>query len=280
MLAICIGTDLVPAVAIAYERPELDVMKRMPRNAKTDHLLTHQLLWFAYMQIGIIESLAGFMCYFTIMYDYGFKPNTLWFLHFDNSGTKPANSDIYDKYLHHKGNSHVGQSDYDGALVDWLTDLDGKRDLRVWFWKKSDDSWSDCRYPGMKSPITNHQICYTSEALHYAQYGWFIGILITQISNAFIVKTRRVSIKDQGFGNMAINYAILFEIIIGLVIGYAPKLNDGMGGRPLPFLQWGFPAVPFFIFMVCYDEIRKWGIRKMREIRPHEISWLEKNTFY
>jgi len=90
----------------------------------------------------------------------------------------------------------VGNSDYDGNLVDWVTVSGGKYDLRVWFYKKSTDAWSDCRYPGMKSPITDHEICYTSEALHYAQYGWFVGILLTQISNAIIVKTRRVSILD------------------------------------------------------------------------------------
>jgi len=79
---------------------------------------------------------------------------------------------------------------------------------------------------------------------------------------------------------MPLNYSIIFEVLIGLIIGYVPRLNAGMGGRPLPFLQWGFPAVPFFILMVAYDETRKWGIRKMRKIRPHEVSWLEKNTFY
>ena len=49
MLLICLGTDMIPDIALAYETPELDIMLRQPRNAKLDHLVTKKLLAFSYI---------------------------------------------------------------------------------------------------------------------------------------------------------------------------------------------------------------------------------------
>lgn len=54
MVAICVGTDLAPAISLAYEIPELDIMKRPPRSAKLDHLVSARLLSFAYLQVGMM----------------------------------------------------------------------------------------------------------------------------------------------------------------------------------------------------------------------------------
>lgn len=39
ILLICLGTDIVPAISLAYEQPETDIMKRMPRNPQKDKLV-------------------------------------------------------------------------------------------------------------------------------------------------------------------------------------------------------------------------------------------------
>lgn len=49
MLVICIGTDMAPAISLAYESGELDIMERMPRNAKRDHLVSAKLICFSYL---------------------------------------------------------------------------------------------------------------------------------------------------------------------------------------------------------------------------------------
>ena len=49
MLAVCIGTDLAPAISLAYETAELDIMKRTPRNSKRDHLVTAKLISYSYV---------------------------------------------------------------------------------------------------------------------------------------------------------------------------------------------------------------------------------------
>uniref|UniRef100_A0A8C6A792 Cation-transporting P-type ATPase C-terminal domain-containing protein n=3 Tax=Marmota marmota marmota TaxID=9994 RepID=A0A8C6A792_MARMA len=74
ILCIDLGTDMVPAISLAYETAESDIMKRHPRNPKTDNLVNHHLIGMAYGQIGMIQALAGFFTYFVILAENGFKP--------------------------------------------------------------------------------------------------------------------------------------------------------------------------------------------------------------
>ena len=49
ILIIEIGLDIIPAIGIAYENPEVDLLDRPPRDTKRDHLLNSKLISFAYM---------------------------------------------------------------------------------------------------------------------------------------------------------------------------------------------------------------------------------------
>nr|XP_021506251.1 sodium/potassium-transporting ATPase subunit alpha-4 [Meriones unguiculatus] len=74
ILCIDLGTDMIPAISLAYETPESDIMRRLPRNPKTDNLVNHRLIGMAYGQIGMIQAVAGFFTYFVILAENGFKP--------------------------------------------------------------------------------------------------------------------------------------------------------------------------------------------------------------
>uniref|UniRef100_A0A8C3HH71 Sodium/potassium-transporting ATPase subunit alpha n=1 Tax=Chrysemys picta bellii TaxID=8478 RepID=A0A8C3HH71_CHRPI len=52
ILCIDLGTDMVPAISLAYEAAESDIMKRQPRNPRTDKLVNERLISMAYGQIG------------------------------------------------------------------------------------------------------------------------------------------------------------------------------------------------------------------------------------
>merc|ERR1712242_470898 len=67
ILCIDLGTDMVPAIYMAYEQAESDIMKRQPRNPFTDKLVNERLISMAYGQIGMIQASAGFFVYFVIM---------------------------------------------------------------------------------------------------------------------------------------------------------------------------------------------------------------------
>jgi sodium/potassium-transporting ATPase subunit alpha len=51
ILCIDLGTDMVPAISMAYEGPESDIMKRQPRNPFTDKLVNERLISMAYGQV-------------------------------------------------------------------------------------------------------------------------------------------------------------------------------------------------------------------------------------
>ena len=77
ILAIDLGTDMLPAISMAYEKPEADIMHRPPRNSKTDRLVSSKMIQFSYLQIGIIQALAGFLTYLIVLNDYGYPPSIL-----------------------------------------------------------------------------------------------------------------------------------------------------------------------------------------------------------
>ncbi|QRV78443.1 sodium/potassium-transporting ATPase subunit alpha [Ceratobasidium sp. AG-Ba] len=59
MIIICVGTDVLPALSLALEKPEQGLLSRRPRNVKTDRLADWRLLAHAYLFLGVIESLCA-----------------------------------------------------------------------------------------------------------------------------------------------------------------------------------------------------------------------------
>merc|ERR1719410_897347 len=96
ILCIDLGTDMVPAISMAYEFAESDIMKRQPRNPFTDKLVNERLISMAYGQIGMIQASAGFFVYFVIMCENGFWPSRL--LGLRRSWDSIAVNDLEDSY--------------------------------------------------------------------------------------------------------------------------------------------------------------------------------------
>lgn len=77
ILFIDLGTDMVPAVSLAYEKAELDIMQRLPRDPTSDRLVNQRLISMAYGHIGIMQASAGFLAYYVITSQNGFLPSKL-----------------------------------------------------------------------------------------------------------------------------------------------------------------------------------------------------------
>jgi sodium/potassium-transporting ATPase subunit alpha len=77
ILCIDLGTDMIPAIAFAYEHAELDIMSRFPRNPKFDVLVGKKMISWSYLQVGMIQQFGAFFTYFYVMNDYGVRPGTL-----------------------------------------------------------------------------------------------------------------------------------------------------------------------------------------------------------
>jgi len=66
ILAVDLGTDLFPALALGSEKPSPDIMQRPPR-PPNEHLLTRGILARAYLFLGVLEACAGMTAYFYVM---------------------------------------------------------------------------------------------------------------------------------------------------------------------------------------------------------------------
>ncbi|XP_076222998.1 sodium/potassium-transporting ATPase subunit alpha [Nomia melanderi] len=217
ILCIDIGTDLLPAIALAYEKAESDIMHRAPRNPQYDKLVNKRLISVAYGQIGMTQSLAGFYTYFMIFMLNGFLPDRLLGLRLE--WENKSINDLTDSY---------GQT--------WTYDT--RMDL-----------------------------------LNEARTGYFLSIVITQLIDLVMCKTRMNSILQQGMDNWFLNFSFIFEIIITGILIYVPGTEKIFKTMPLS-VYWYWPCLPLGLFLWIYDELRRLCIRKF----PGGI--IEQETYY
>lgn len=72
ILAIDLGTDMIPALALGAEKPEPGTMKQPPRK-KSQSLLDRFLLARAYGFLGLIEAMLGMIAFFIVWRSYGYS---------------------------------------------------------------------------------------------------------------------------------------------------------------------------------------------------------------
>merc|ERR1719427_165696 len=217
ILCIDLGTDMVPAISMAYEQAESDIMKRQPRNPFTDKLVNERLISMAYGQIGMIQASAGFFVYFVTLCKNGFWPSHLF-------GLRRA---------------------WDSQAVNDLEDSYGQE------WTYAD----------------RKQLEYTCHT------AFFVSIVIVQWADLIICKTRKNSIVHQKMTNMFMNFGLVFETVLACFLSYCPGMDKGLRMYPLKFFWW-LPALPFSLLIFCYDETRKFLLRRSPG------GWTEQETYY
>ncbi|XP_040287020.1 potassium-transporting ATPase alpha chain 2 [Bufo bufo] len=218
ILFIDLGTDIIPSVSFAYEKAERDIMNRKPRRKNVDRLVNQQLALYAYLQIGIIQSVGAFLNYFTVMAEQGFLPYTL-----------------------------LG--------------------LRV-KWEKND-------IPDLQDSYGQEWTFSQRQFLEWTGYtAFFISIVVEQLADLIIRKTRRNSVFQQGlFRNKFLLMGLASQVIIAAFLSYCPEMPYALKFTPLRVQYW-FVAAPYAILIFVYDEIRKLFIRR------YPGSWWDKNMYY
>jgi len=308
ILCIDLGTDMIPAISFAYENPELDIMDRVPRNSKRDHLVNSKLICFAYLQIGVIQASAGMYTYFLILNDYGIRPHSLWGLSILKN-EMPRERDVYtaanavllpggavDAASGVDCNSADGEATATNAcqyghtnmLWDPTTDanIEARKDFTQLAWDKARnakvdirlyyahqraaDRWTECRWSVAEgSPFFYtasyssewHPVCYSTEALKFAQSGYLVSIVCVQWADLMICKTRNLSLSQQGMVNGFGNFGIFFETALVAGLCYIPPLNIALGTRMIAFPHFAVPSFSFFTAIFFYDELRKIWLR-------------------
>jgi len=225
MLCICVGTDIYPALSLAYEEAEVDIMTRRPRKPD-EHLVSARLLAHAYGQMGEIATAGAFFTYFIVMRLYGFPPSMLFGL-VSQSAIIPqtlndkgvlafneyynSNQCGFDQFSPDLGcsafivpcqNSFL-TSDKANKNIDfpnWLSTINNQIDLRGVY--STCDTTTGRYIPTFVFPldvlntyshISQNYVAYTTESIFYAQSGYFVTVVMVQWSNVFACKSRKVN---------------------------------------------------------------------------------------
>lgn len=331
ILCIDLGTDMVPAISLAYEGKEANIMYKPPRDARTDRLVTAKLVSFSYLQVGVVQAAAGFYCWLVVLKDFGFAPGYLygayWAFEKDsltcfmqkNVGevvSDPANSNLLPtcggplmpngigvngRKPQNWTNAFSTASGRDVDLANWhmygtnfkYADFENKW---TYFGQMTECFGNDVITSS--NPDSWHDGCWNpAEALMYAQTSYFISIIIVQWADILACKTRTLSLQNQGMKNNMLNFGLFFETALGAALCYVEPFNVAFSTRPILFVHWLAP-MPFAIFILSYDEIRKLLMRNLTENltttssfpwvdwykKPSEgdqpNNWWYRNTYY
>jgi sodium/potassium-transporting ATPase subunit alpha len=72
ILAVDLGTDMLPALALGAEAPDADVMNRPPRR-RGERLLSWGLIVRAYLFLGVLEAAASMAAFFLVLHASGWQ---------------------------------------------------------------------------------------------------------------------------------------------------------------------------------------------------------------
>ncbi|KAG9511174.1 hypothetical protein GZH46_00258, partial [Fragariocoptes setiger] len=216
ILLIDLVTDMVPAISLAYEKAESDIMRRPPRDSRHERLVNLRLISLAYGQIGVIQALAGFFTYFVIMAENG------WMWH-----------DLMN--IRVKWDSKAGPELPDSFQRSW--NFDDRKKLE-----------------------------YT------CQTAFFVTIVVVQWADLIIAKTRKLSIFKQGMDNHVLNFGLFFETVVTVALVYIPG-TKALNLYPIK-ATWWLTGLPFAALTLCYDEFRKYLIRR------YPGGWMYRLSYY
>lgn len=181
ILAVDLGTDMLPAIALGTEKPEAQLMQRPPRAAH-EKLWSPSLLSRAYLFLGPLEALAAMAAFFYV--------------------------------------------------------------LKI-------EGWQYGQILSLQDPI---YLQATTACLS--------AIIPMQIVNVFLCRSETKSAFSFGlFSNPLLLWGIFFEIVLILIVDYAPMGNKLFGTAPIGVDVWLF-MIPFALSMLALEELRKRFSRK------------------
>lgn len=350
ILCIDLGTDLLPAISLAYEEAEADIMRRPPRDAQVDRLVNRRLISFSYFQIGVIQALAGFFTYLVVFNDYGLSAGTLIGLDTDTTFSTQQSDDmrwLFVERVRPRGRSfdadwfRTENGDFDTffranrgfnpefqlvspqlpsgaapATLGAATDRAGRQYNAMFQQIGRLTGRTSCREftcalgnnnpacfaatgvvtdLGINTGVENSDViegddagqgCFDlwtreeqDEIIKRAQTSFLVSIVVVQIGGILVCKTRVLSLFTQGVKNKVLIAGVIQEIVLIALLVYVPWLHDVFGTRPLRVVHL-LPAIPFAIFIIFYDELRKFFIRKGDRTGNKLGKWLRYNTYW
>lgn len=224
VLLIDLGTDLAPAIALAYEEPEEAIMNIPPRK-NTDHLVSIRLMLIAYFTIGLFEACGAYFAYFWVFNAFGFPPSSLY-----------------------------------GAGLDFrlpYAELDAERKSFFYSMCKANK-----QYMALDRNCQESFGDFRAHVLSKAQTAFFITVIWGQIGNVLIRKTQIATIFTfkRFFGNKVMAGAVAFEILMIVFCIFVHAVRDVFLFRGVT-TEWAAVGLWILPFLILWDETRKFACR-------------------
>jgi len=89
----------------------------------------------------------------------------------------------------------------------------------------------------------------------------FVSLVLIQFFKAYNFRSDRHSVLNRPFANKWLNWAILWEVVLLVVIIYVPFLHDAFGTYYLPLVDWAI-VIPLALTISPVLELAKWMERR------------------
>jgi len=226
IILIDIGTDIVPAIALAYEEPE-DMIMQIPPRSRDSHLVGLKLMCMAYLVYGTIQTFTAYFAWAYVFYDYGFTIDTLV-----GAGVNYRDS--------------------------WNSTLNNTERREFFSSMCQHNSYYQINMVPQGKNCEQDFKDYLVFILGIAQSAFLLTIVWTQIACIFIRKTQVASVFNayRLSSNKAIYYGILSELCLIVLFVYCPGFNNALllAHVPAKYASTALWGIPFFIL---FDELRK-----------------------
>lgn len=280
ILTIDLGTDLLPAIALAYEEMEGVIMEKRPRNALTDRLAGRQLWIMGYFWLGGLETALCFFTFLSIFSEYGFTPSSLTgsAVGFMGNGVPITAADLIGSDYCDSTASSVNcpSASWNPAQPDSLcsvpTCVEACSTLRFFCdMEKNNPTWLAAKSEWLS--VGKNFGNWRQQALISAQSGYLFTIMLGQIACMMCVKTRFTSLFKKGLDNKYVNLSFPCSIIVSILVVYCPPfqsvfLTSSFNGKYIGYIICLAPI------MIIFEEIRKYWVAK------HPGGLLAKITVY
>jgi sodium/potassium-transporting ATPase subunit alpha len=90
------------------------------------------------------------------------------------------------------------------------------------------------------------------------------------------VKTLKLSVLYQGMKNYFMYFAFTTELVLVFAFAFILPLNYGIGTRDNLYPHFGVCGMPFALFVLVWNEARKYMIRNHPKIKREFPNWWER----
>jgi magnesium-transporting ATPase (P-type) len=300
ILAIDLGTDLIPAICLAYEEAEDEVMKRKPRDSTIDRLTSLQAFASGYGVQGPLEAIWAFFMFFSLFWSFGFWHSDLLgaAIDFKKSNTLicdekccPAWYAAFPKNMRDANSTYAAEADMRMCSFSSCVTSDNERLQFFCGLMQKNEYWSKFSSEYISKGWTF--ATFRTSVLSQAQTVFLFTICMGQIANGLCVKSHLQSLFVCGLKNKNLLMSFVFEICLIFLICYSPGIQDVFGTASFEFRFVGLSLV-IIPTMIIVEETRKWFARNyparfknstlsgkiVYERNPHPLAWVARIFHY